>query len=160
MDRVFFGHIQLKGSLAYIAKTQSALVCLQTADLAAVVWNLVSQLREARRTGVFPYMDLAVIDVGGRTWNSTTIWYAGAIAHEGFHVKLYREAKVRNGKRDPKGNTWTGVEAEKKCLEFQLRVLQELRAEDGVLDYVREGMKSPTYQGDPFSRKDFLMRNW
>jgi hypothetical protein len=101
-----------------------------------------------------------MIDIGERTWNSPTTWYASAIAHEGFHIKLYREARMRSGVEPPEINTWAGAEAEKKCLKFQLRVLQELKAEDAVLEYLRELMESPTYQGDPLSREDYLRRDW
>ena len=92
------------------------------------------------------------------------IWYASGIAHEGFHIKLYREAKMRNGghwsEADTFGAVKEAVEEEKKCLEFQLRVLQELKAEDCDLEYVRALMESPDYLGDPFSLKDYLRRDW
>jgi len=160
MARVFFEHIQLQGSAGFIARTQAALVCLRAANHSPDVWGLLGVLRKAKRSGVHARKAPPVIDVGLRVWNSSTIWYAGGIAHEGFHIKLYREALMRNGGSEPEASTWVGVEAEKKCLEFQLLVLQELKAEDRSLDYVRELMKSPQYQGNPFSRKDYLKRDW
>jgi hypothetical protein len=101
-----------------------------------------------------------MIDVGLTVWNSPSIWYASGIAHEGFHIKLYRGAKQRNEGREPDANIYGGVEGEKKCLEYQLRVLEELKAEDFYLKYVRELMKSPDYQGDPYSSRDYKRRDW
>jgi hypothetical protein len=160
MARVLFDHIQLQGSAGFIVRTQPALVCLRTAPSHAEVWALLAVLRKGKRSGVHADRDRPVIDVGQRIWNSPTIWYASGIAHEGFHIKLYREAKMRNGGDEPKVNTWGGAEAEKKCLEFQLRVLQELKAPNGFLEYVRQLMKSPNYQGDPSSFKDYMRRDW
>jgi hypothetical protein len=105
-----------------------------------------------------------MINVGEKTWTSPTVWYASGIAHEGFHIKLYREAKMRNGAHwsdvDTMGAVKKAVEEEKKCLEFQLRILQELKAEDQFLKYLRKLLKSPNYLGDPFSFKDYLRRDW
>src|SRR5260370_1118476 len=134
---VLFDHIQLHGSAGFIARTQAALECLRTAPSHAQVWGLLAILRKAKRTGVDVYKELPVIHFGERTWNSPTIWYASGIAHEGFHIKLYQEAKKQNGGNEPDPFSWVGVEAEKKCLEFQLLVLQELNAEEGYLEYVR-----------------------
>ena len=160
MARALFDHIQLQGSRGFIVLTQIALACLRTADCSAEVWGLLAVLRKAKRSGVYAWEAVPVIDVGLRCWTSSTICYASGIAHEGFHIKLYREAKQRNGGREPDINTYGGVEGEKKCLEYELRVLEELKAEDFYLKYVRELMKSPTYQGDPFSRRDYMRRNW
>jgi hypothetical protein len=161
MARVLFGHIQLQGSRWFIAQTQAALACLRTADSHAQVWGLLAVLRKAKRSGVHAHKIVPVIDVGQRVWDfSPTSWYASGIAHEGFHIKLYREAKLQNGGREPDVNIWGGVEAEKKCLAFQLLILQELKAEDSVLEYIRELMKSPNYQGDPLSLKDYTRRDW
>lgn len=160
-SRVDFDHIQLQGSSKFIARAQAVLGCLRTAPSHTQVWDLLVVLRQAKRSGVHAHKDLPVIDVGGfGDSNSTTIWDASGIAHEGFHIKLYREAKLRKGGCEPEPLAWVGVEAEKKCLEFQLLILQELNAKEAYLNYIRELMKSPSYQGDPFSRKDYLARDW
>jgi hypothetical protein len=117
-------------------------------------------LRKAKRSGVHASQVVPTIDVGLRVWNSPTTWYASGIAHEGYHIKLYREAMMRDGGHGPKLSTWVGAEAEVACLGFQLRVLEELNAESWHLEYVRELIKSPNYQSDPFSFKDYLKRTW
>jgi hypothetical protein len=164
MPRVLFDHIQLQGSAGFIARTQAALVCLRTAPCHAEVWGALGVLRKAKRSGVDACQGVPLIDFGKKTWTSPTIWYASGIGHEGFHIKLYREAKLGSGRHWSDANTIgaikEAVEEEKKCLEFQLRVLLELNAEDWYLEHVREGIKSPDYLGDPFSLKDYLRRNW
>src|SRR5690348_16903774 len=96
MARTSFDHIQLQGSAGFIARTQAALMCLRTAPSHVEIWDLLAILRKAKRTGV--EQRHAVVDFGEKTWTSPTIWYASAIAHEGFHVKLYRETKGRTGR--------------------------------------------------------------
>src|SRR6266852_5052141 len=110
MARVFFEHILLQGSSGFIVLTKIALACLRTADCSAEVWGLLAVLRKAKRTGVHAWKDVPVIDVGLRIRNSPTILYASGIAHEGFHIKLYREAKQRNGGLEPDANIYGGVE--------------------------------------------------
>jgi hypothetical protein len=158
-SRVLFHHIQLRGSGVFVAQTQAALECLRTAPSHTQIWGLLAVLRKAKRSGVDANKAVPVIHVGD--WSRiTTTWYASGIAHEGFHIKLYREAKKENAGHEPDPFSWVGVEAEKKCLQFQLLILQELKAPDTDLEYVRELMKSPTYQGDPFSLEDYLRRDW
>jgi hypothetical protein len=160
MATVFFDHIQIRGSRAFINLTRVALECLRSTQCGAEIWQLLTIIRKARRSGVQAHQAVPVISVGITVWTSPMIWYASGIAHEAFHIKLYREAKARAGGHEPEITAWAGVAGEKKCLEFQLRVLEELRAEAHFLEYVKDLMKSPDYQGDPLSDKDYWSRDW
>ena len=84
--------------------------------------------------------------VGKPTWKHSALWYAGAIAHDCYHSKLYHEARASTG-TTPSADCWTGSEAEKKCLAFQIEVLEMLGADQKMVAYVRELEKNPTYQG-------------
>src|SRR5262245_24439572 len=75
MARFIVDHILLQGSSAFISKTRAALECLQTASSSAVVWSLISVVRNARRSGVHASMNPPYIDVGESVWNSPTVWY-------------------------------------------------------------------------------------
>lgn len=101
--------------------------------------------------------------VGAATWNHSERWYAGAIAHDAYHAKLYVEAKAQNGGREPDSDAWTGADAEKNCLAFQREVLAELDAGAEVIAYVRSLEKNPVYQGRNRGWKgwlDYLRRRW
>lgn len=160
MASALFEHIRLQGSAGFIERTQAALACLRKTACSAEVWNLLTVVRKAKRTGVHAHKTVPIIDVGLKSWNSRITWYAAGIGHEGFHIKLYREAKEQNRGNEPDIDSWAGVDGERKCLQFQLRVLQELNVEEYVLDYYRELIKAPNYMGDPTSIRDYLRRNW
>jgi hypothetical protein len=140
--------------------TKLALQLLRTAECSAEVWSLLTVVRKSKRSGVDASNPVPEIGIGKKVWNSPSIWYASGIGHEGFHIKLYREAKMRSGGHEPAIATWAGPEAEKKCLEFQLCILQELKAEACFLEYVRGLMKAPSYQGDPLNPMDYFRRKW
>jgi hypothetical protein len=101
--------------------------------------------------------------VGKPTWNHSVLWYAGAIAHDAHHAKLYAEAKSAGRGVEPHANSWTGTEAERQCLAFQRQVLLELRADPKIISYLDECRKNPTYQGRNHGWKswlDYLKRWW
>ena len=100
--------------------------------------------------------------VGKPTWSHSALWYAGAIAHDSYHSKLYHDARQNTGKR-PSADSWTGKEAEKKCLAFQIEVLESLNADDETVAYLRELEKNPTYQGHNRGWRswwDYWRRRW
>ena len=83
--------------------------------------------------------------VGKRTWNHSALWYAGAIAHDCYHSKLYQEARAGAEAQSPI-DSWTGTSAEKKCLNFQIEVMESLGADEETVSISAGGGKSP-YQG-------------
>ena len=100
--------------------------------------------------------------VGRATWKHSALWYAGTIAHDSYHSKLYHDAKASTGENPP-ADCWTGSEAEKKCLAFQLQVLQELKADENMIAYVCGCAWNPTYQGRHkgwLGWWDYLRRWW
>ena len=101
--------------------------------------------------------------VGNRTWQHSVLWYAGAIAHDAYHSKLYHETKNSLGGREPDANAWTGTEAEKKCLAFQRKVMVELNADPKTIAYLEDCAKDPAYQGRNQGWRswlDYLKRRW
>ena len=100
--------------------------------------------------------------VGKPTWSHSGLWYAGAIAHDSHHSKLYHEAKASMAGKPP-ADCWTGSGAEKKCLAFQREVLDALGADEKLVAYVRELEKNPAYQGRHRgwgAWRDYLKRRW
>jgi hypothetical protein len=80
--------------------------------------------------------------VGDVTRAGGTIWYAGTIAHDAYHSKLYHEYKVANPGRPVPASVWTGREAEAKCLEFQVAALAAMGASERTLDNVRNAINT------------------
>jgi hypothetical protein len=101
--------------------------------------------------------------VGRRTWASSMIWYAGTLAHDAYHSKLYQQARKRVEGVMPPAAAWTGTEAERQCLAVQREVLQGLSADPHVIDYVADWEKDPSYAGSASgwrSYRDYLRRWW
>ncbi|HWO43141.1 MAG TPA: hypothetical protein VNO43_15170, partial [Candidatus Eisenbacteria bacterium] len=96
------------------------------------------------------------------TWRHSALWYAGAIAHDAYHSKLYHEGKSAAGV-PPDRRVWTGIEAEKKCLRFQLETLGALNADDQTLAYLEGQLRHPTYVSERGGFRgwlDYLNRGW
>lgn len=66
------------------------------------------------------------------------IRYAGDLAHEVFHCKLYNEyLQSHPGVKNVPKWVDSGEEAEKKCVEYQCQVLEAHGADQETLDYYK-----------------------
>ncbi|HWH79765.1 MAG TPA: hypothetical protein VNT76_20435, partial [Candidatus Binatus sp.] len=128
--------IEVYGTQEFIARTQESLALLYPLPEFAVIRDHVVVIRQARRSGMKAWLPKPTFMVGKPTWQHSALWYAGAIAHDAYHAKLYRDGeRARISVRtDP--DTWTGAAAERRCLEFQCRVLHRLDADQELLRYV------------------------
>lgn len=158
--RRWYEGIEIRGSDAFLAATERALGQLRRTSHFETVRRHVRIIREGRRSGIAVHRWWPTFTVGRRTWASHPGWYASGIAHEAHHQKLFLEARARSCLWRFREWTWSGAEAEKRCLAFQLEVLEELGAPEPVLSYVRELMKDPRYQGNPRSYRDYWRRDW
>ena len=144
---VIVGDIEVRGTAEFLVRTREALALLCPARRLEFVQTNIAVIQQAHRSGMKAWLKRPTFAVGKATWQHSAIWYAGAIAHDAYHSKLYREAKKAFGDAEPDVHLWTGAGAEKQCLEFQWQVLQELNADSKTLAYVEQCAKNPTYQG-------------
>jgi|SRR5579883_313866 len=128
-----YAGIRLDGPDDFQKATADALRLLEKSGDLPEVAAYVKKIKRARCSGMEVYT--GTFAVGDPTWKASAVWYAGAIAHDSRHARLYRESAASSG-----------AEAERKCLAFQLEVLERLGADAKTLAYVRELMKDPTYQ--------------
>jgi hypothetical protein len=157
------GDIEIRGGAEFCARTKEALELLMRRRSFAEVHGMIAVIREGKRSGMRASEARPTFVVGKPTWRHSALWYAGAIAHDAYHSKLYHEAKAGNDGKTPNRNTWTGAAAEKICLAFQRRVLEELGAGREIIAYVRECEENPGYQGSNKRLKgwlDYLRRRW
>ena len=154
--------VEVRGSTAFRVCTREALELLQSSPLFGAARDHLRVIREGRRSGMKAWAEKPTFTVGAATWRHSAVWYAGAIAHDAYHAKLYIDAKKGKGLREPDSNTWTGVEAEKKCLAFQCQVLVELNADEKIISYIDHCAINPTYQGHPIGWRSWLdyLRRW
>jgi hypothetical protein len=167
----FFGHrqpevvdgIDVRGGIAFRARTREALELLRLSALFGAARDHIAVIRQGRRSGMKAWAVKPTFTVGKATWNHSVVWYAGAIAHDAYHAKLYLDAKGGNRAQEPDNDAWTGVEAEKSCLAFQRQVLVELNADEKIIAYIDHCAQNPTYQGHATGWRswlDYLLRWW
>jgi hypothetical protein len=154
--------IEVRGSPEFILRTREALTLLRATHFFSEVQRTIAVINQGRRSGMHAYSKRPTFVVGKRTWSHSAPWYAGAIAHDSYHSKLYHDARESSG-GNPPADCWTGIEAEKKCLAFQIKVLEMLDADAETVAYLKELEKNPAYQGHNLgwrSWRDYLRRRW
>ena len=158
-----FRGIEMRGRAAFLKRTEEALALLKPSPQFTLIQSHLAVIRQGKRSGMKAWAKKPTFIVGRRTWQHSALWYAGAIAHDAFHAKLYLDAKCENPASEPDADAWTGAEAEKKCLAFQREVLIALDADQKTIAYIEECAKNPTYQGYNKGWRgwlDYLKRWW
>jgi hypothetical protein len=155
--------IEVRGRTAFRVRTREALELLRTSPLFGMARNQIAVIRQGRCSGMKAWAVKPTFTVGKATWRHSVVWYAGAIAHDAYHAKLYCDAKGGNHGKEPDSDAWTGADAEKQCLAFQRRVLVELNADEKIIAYVDHCAQNPTYQGHTTGWRswlDYILRWW
>src|SRR5262245_6855000 len=154
--------IEIRGTSEFITRTRESLALLRALPEFAIVQKNIAVIRQGSRSGMKAWKSKPTFIVGRPTWRHSALWYAGAIAHDAYHAKLYFDAKNDRHGAQPETDDWTGVEAEKKCLEFQRQVLLGLNADANMINYVERCALDPTYQGRHRGWKSWLdyLKRW
>lgn len=142
--------LDVYGDEEFRQQTEQALALLQTLPQFELIRAHLAVIRQGKRSGVTAWAEQPIFTVGTPTWTHSPLWYAGTIAHDAYHPKLYRDAKRSNFGKEPAADAWSGKAAERACLLFQRQVLVSLGADKSIIEYVEKHAENPTYQG----------RNW
>jgi hypothetical protein len=154
--------MEISGSEEFLSRTKEALELLRPTPFFPQIQRTIVAVKQGKRSGMRAYAKRPTFVVGKKTWSHSPLWYAGAIAHDSYHSKLYHDAREKSG-GNPPADCWTGREAEKKCLAFQIEVLKEQHVDEKTLAYLEEVEKNPTYQGHHRgwrSWRDYWKRRW
>jgi hypothetical protein len=154
--------IEVRGGAKFRARTREALALLSQARALELVQTHVKLIRQGKRSGMRAWGNTPTFVVGRATWQHSPLWYAGAIAHDAYHSRLYDAAGKING-GEPAAEAWSGVDAEKQCLAFQYTVLQTLNSDENTLGYLAHWTENPTYAGRSRGLGgwlDYLRRWW
>ena len=155
--------IEIRGTAGFRARTRESLGRLQSTSQFEVIRSHIGVIRQGKRSGMKAWAERPTFMVGKATWQHSALWYAGAIAHDAYHAKLYFDAKMQHCAKKPDADSWTGAESEKQCLRFQRQVLAALNADPKTLAYLEACLDNPTYQGRHKGWKswlDYLKRRW
>jgi hypothetical protein len=139
--------VEIVGDFEFRRQASHALSLLQLLDEFSLIQGHLTVIRQGRRSGVTAWAVNPVFTVGAPTWSHSPHWFAGAIAHDAFHVKLYRDAQQSAGSKQPSTDSWSGRTAEQACLLFQLAVLASVGADKFTIEHVRKHLENPTYGG-------------
>ena len=159
---IHFG-IAICGSEKFVRQTQASLDLLKPTSQFEIIKANIAVIRQGKRSGMKARAQAPTFSAGKRTWQHSPVWYAGAIAHDAYHAKLYRDAKTTGAGKEPGADVWTGTAAERKCLAFQRQVLLEIGADAPTIAYLEQCEENPTYQGDNRGWRswlDYLKRWW
>lgn len=151
---VHTGGLEIRGSAAFTVKTKEALTLLEGSTTFTTISPYIAVIEESTRSGMMAWTEKPVYHVGSATWNRGAAWYAGTIAHDGYHSLLYHKAK-KAGKGKVPPEAWTGKKAEQDCLRVQAEVLIEIKADDYFVDYVKGLIQNPTYQNISYSSRSW-----
>jgi hypothetical protein len=155
--------IEVTGNSEFLLRTKEALTLLQPLAQFALIRAHLAKIRQGKRSGMKAWLTAPMFTVGKPTWQHSALWYAGAIAHDAYHAKLYFDAKGDHGRTEPEADAWTGAKAERECLAFQQQVLLALNADETIIRYLESCAQHPTYQGHNKGWKgwlDYLGRRW
>ena len=138
--------IEVCGSLAFLFATREALEAVGRTHAFCIVKPFIAAIKEAPYSGMRALGSKPTYCVGKATWQSSTVWYASTIVHDGCHSKLYRENRhTFLGIPYTPRNAWTGKLAEQECLRLQLKALREMGADLATQQYVQSLLEDPTY---------------
>jgi hypothetical protein len=154
--------VEIRGGPEFQIRTQEALALLRTVAQFTLIRNHLKMIRQGQRSGMKAWADKPTFVVGKATWRHSPLWYAGAIAHDAYHAKLYFDAKGDHDSTEPEADAWTGAKAERECLAFQQQVLLALNADETIIRYIENCALNPTYQGHNKGWRSWLdyLRRW
>jgi hypothetical protein len=147
--RAFTTSISIKGNEACQNDTLAALRLLaeQAPNHYATVTTYVGVIEcVAQGSGMAAYENPPRYLAGDATRTAGTLWYAGTIAHDAGHSKLYHDYLAAHSGQGVPGDIWTGQSAEAACLAAQHDALQKMDASQSTLDYVQSIVNSQYWQ--------------
>ena len=139
--------MEVRGGRTFRRQARAALLLLQPLAEFALIRSHLAMIRQGRRSGVTAWAESPVFTVGTATWAHSPHWLAGAIAHDAYHAKLYRDARRGSADGKVEVDAWSGKTAERACLIFQREVLLGLQAGRSLVDHVEKHLHNPAYQG-------------
>ncbi len=148
------GGIETVGSPEFSARARESLSLLERTPLWDSVHRNIAILKQGEHSGMAAYLAKPTMEVGDPTWKESPIWFAGAIAHDACHSRLYHEAAAKTGGRPPE-EAWMGKLAELECIQVQLNALNALGADAYTLAYMENLKINPTYHETAYEK-----RNW
>lgn len=162
-----FAEMEIQGSNEFREKIINSLRFLSLApEKLNFVQENIKRIQEWGHSGMNVFKDKPTFEIGDTWKEADEIYLASGIAHDAYHAYLCENSQDGEGNISLKA--FTGKEAEKKCLAFQIETLNEIKNSDYLknfkdgqkpiehqIDNLKKLMINPTYQDIPYEE-----RNW
>jgi len=159
-----FREIELQGSEEFREKMKDALRFLSFAkDKLKFAQEYVKRIQQSEHTGMNVLKDKTTFEVGNMWKDHSAVYMGSGIAHEAYHSYLWK-----NSVNPDPAKTYSGKEAEKMALGFQIETLNDMMDSDFVkgnkssqdeiqktIEHLKELMINPTYQDIPYEQRDW-----
>jgi hypothetical protein len=140
--------IQIRGDAACQSDTLAALQLLSAKAPThyATITQYIGIIECASQgSGIYAYDNPPLYLVGDATRNAGTVWYAGTIAHDAGHSKLYHDYLSAHPGQPVPDDVWTGKSAEITCLAAQYDALSKIGGTQSQLSYVQNVINTQYY---------------
>jgi len=164
MEKEIFLDIEIQGSEEFREKIKNSLKFLSLApEKLDFSQKYIKRIQEWEHSGMNMFKDKPTFEIGELWKNGDEVYLASGIAHDAYHSFLCENSQDAEGNISAKA--FTGKEAEKKCLAFQIDALDKIKKSDYMkdnqeivqehIDGLKEHLIDPTYQDIPYEE-----RNW
>lgn len=140
--------IQIRGDAKCQSDTLAALQLLSTkapTHYATIIQYIGIIQCVSQGSGIYAYDNPPLYLVGDATRNAGTVWYAGTIAHDAGHSKLYHDYLSTHPGQAVPDSVWTGQSAEITCLAAQYDALTKIGGTQSQLDYIQNVINTRYY---------------
>src|SRR5262249_46908157 len=149
-----YGNLVIFGPAPFRQKVVDALNLLKerTPDAIAILEKYIFGIALSKGSGVILSSKPCAIYYGRQSEHLPVIEVAGALAHEGFHCKLYWEYRDSHGGQQPPKEVFSGRTGEEQCVRYQCDVLRRLGASSDVLAHYEKVLETE-YWKTPFEHR-------
>lgn len=146
--------IEVIGDQEFIRQVEAALTLLEDKDPEAfsIVKNYIGRIEQGEHSGMWAYKDPPTFELANRSAFYSITWCAGIIAHDSYHSKLYHDYKSTHLRSVP-DDVWTGVEAERQCIAYQLNIAIKIGSPQHEIDYIKT--LDGTHYDAPYEERDW-----
>lgn len=151
---------EIVGTAAFSNQVFQAVRLLRHRDLESyrIVTNYVGRIKESERSGMWAATTPPTYEMSDKTALYSLTWCAATIAHDSFHSKLYHDYQREHAGPVP-DQEWTGVGAERQCMSFQLRVMEQIGAPGPEVEHAK-AQEDGHYVKDGETWQDYQKRSW
>lgn len=154
---------KVTGTAQVLAQVEAALILLKekAPDVHALIQKNVAIIAEGKRSGMWAYKSPPTYEISNTSALYSISWCAGTIAHDAYHSKLYHDYLNAKGAPVP-DEVWTGTDAERLCIAFQLSVLRKIGAPKHEIEYCIKlnGKHYDVNRDGKYDWDDYFKRKW